>query len=178
MDRRQFLKLGVTGGALLTMSAWMSKGTFWGTGTHLARRGNYQYQFLTEADHEVVSALIPAILAGTAAARDKELAEEVVRGVDIAASHFRPAIQKEIRQLFTVLTLPATRVLACGVWSGWSQADPARVEGFLASWRNSRMALLRSGYDALQQLTVASWYGNPKSWSGLGYEGPPPLANA
>ena len=37
------------------------------------------------------------------------------------------------------------------------------------------LALKRSAYDALHQLILAAWYGNGRSWAGIGYPGPPKL---
>jgi hypothetical protein len=37
----------------------------------------------------------------------------------------------------------------------------------------SGFALLRSAYDALHQIVLAAWYGNPRSWPAIGYGGPP-----
>jgi hypothetical protein len=85
-------------------------------------------------------------------------------------------VQAEIRQLFGLLEFPVTRALAAGVWSAWDAAAPQQIAGFLTRWRYSGIALFRSGYQALHQLVMASWYGNAASWPRIGYPGPPRVA--
>jgi hypothetical protein len=57
----------------------------------------------------------------------------------------------------------------------WNEAPEAEVRAFLDRFRTSTFDLLRSAYGALHQLTFAAWYGNPQSWSAIGYAGPPEL---
>ncbi|CAM2008372.1 hypothetical protein [Acanthopleuribacter pedis] len=177
MQRRTFLKAGLLGGTALACAGWLSHDTFWGKGTHLAAKGDHRYDFLTEADHAVVSALAPAVLAGSEAAGNPKLTEEVVHAVDQTIAAFQPSVQAELRQLFTLMTLAPTRVLVCGLWRDWPAVTPDDADAMLRGWHASRTALLRSAYDGLQQLITAAWYGNPRSWPALGYAGPPPFHN-
>jgi hypothetical protein len=57
--------------------------------------------------------------------------------------------------------------------ASWSEASPAAVDAFLSRLKDSRIALLRAAYDALHQLVFAAWYGQPRAWSAIGYDGPP-----
>jgi hypothetical protein len=86
-----------------------------------------------------------------------------------------PGSRKELEQLFALLSFAPTRCLLAGVWSSWPDASRDSVAAFLASWRDSRFTLLRSGYGALHQLILAAWYGNTRSWPAIGYPGPPSL---
>lgn len=179
MTRRQLLKTGVAGGALLAIAGFTTKGTFWGAGSRRLRDGAFQYQFLTAADRTVLQAIVPVILTDVFTDHEGDAAvllEETIRGVDIAISGFYPAVQAELRQLFSLLTLPPGRMLVAGVWRHWTRAGKESIESFLNSWRTSRFNLFQTGYDALQQLVAAAWYGNPKSWQQLGYPGPPNLS--
>lgn len=173
MQRRTFLKVGLLGGTALACAGWLSHDALWGSGTRLAAKGDHQYLFLTEVDHAAVKALVPAVLAGSEVVGDAALTEEVVFAVDQTIAVFQPSIQAELRQLFTLMTLAPTRALVCGVWRAWPHVDAATADGMMRSWRESRLALLRSAYDGLQQLITAAWYGNPRSWSAIGYQGPP-----
>jgi hypothetical protein len=100
---------------------------------------------------------------------------DVVEAFDRAVSGLAPAVQAEISQLFSLLGLAAGRFIIAGVRSSWPEATGEEVAAFLARWRTSRFALPRAGYQALTQLIIAAWYGNPASWPGIGYDGPPPL---
>ena len=56
-----------------------------------------------------------------------------------------------------------------------TQLSPEARVAFLAKWENHRLAALRSGFQALKRLAVASYYGNKTTYAGLGYPGPPEL---
>jgi hypothetical protein len=62
-----------------------------------------------------------------------------------------------------------------GVSAPWLESSPESIVAFLERWRASRFALLQSAYQALHQLILAAWYGNPASWPATGYSGPPSL---
>lgn len=176
MTRRQWIKTGVAGGALLATAAWTTKGTFWGNGSRRAKTGAYEYTFLTHADRQVMQAIIPVILLDVFSETEghpKDLLEETIQRFDLAVSGLYPAVQGEIRQLFSLLTLGPGRMIVAGVWSSWEKASPEAIASFLTRWKTSRFSLLQTGYDALQQLSVAAWYGNPKAWAAIDYAGPP-----
>jgi hypothetical protein len=46
----------------------------------------------------------------------------------------------------------------------------------LADWRDSRLAVRRSGYAVLRKLTQAAHYASPEAWADTGYPGPPQIA--
>ena len=43
----------------------------------------------------------------------------------------------------------------------------------LAEWRDSRIAVRRTGYAALRTLVIAAYYQSPSIWPAVGYGGPP-----
>jgi hypothetical protein len=168
--RRQFLQAGLAGGALLAGAGWWA-----------LRRGHIPatgLQWLDESAAAIVAALIPAVLEGAlpadAAARPKAV-REVLEAFDRAIAGLSPEVQAEIAQLFAMLSIPPLRIALAGVTPPWTQATPAQASAFLARWRESRFALLRAACQALCQLILAAWYGNPASWAAIGYPGPPSL---
>ena len=116
-----------------------------------------------------------ALPAGEAAAAARE---RVVAAVDLAIAGLPPAVRGEIDELFSLLAFAPTRCLIVGVWSPWPEASRDAIAAFLDRWRDSRFALLRSAFDALHRLILAAWYGNPESWTEIGYLGPPSLETA
>lgn len=126
----------------------------------------------------IVGALIPAVLADALPASSEARAaakREVVEAFDRAVAGLSPAVQAEIADLFGLLGFAPTRILFTGIASAWNEATEADVRAFLTRWRTSRFDLLRTGYQAITQLLIASWYGNPASWERIGYPGPPAL---
>ena len=144
--------------------------------------GHY-FEFLIPQDRGILSKLIPVILADSLPSYigERDLAiKEVIVGWDIAVLGLPILTQKEIKKLFEVMNsnfiLSLTPRLITGVPGAWE--DPSEIDNFLNKWRRSEPNNLitgnelRVGYIGLIELTVASWYGNPRSWEFCGYSGP------
>lgn len=172
LTRRELIHTGLGGLALLALGGCARPGTASGRFDD----PGYAYQVLSGGDRELVAAVGAVILAGAlppdAAAHGVAMVQ-VVRGVDVAVAGLPPGVQSEIGQLFGLLKFPITRSVAAGVWSSWENASATAVADFLTRWRFSGVALFRTGYLALHQLVMASWYGNGASWERIGYPGPP-----
>ncbi len=174
MTRRQLLQTGLGGAALLVVA-----GVGYGLATHDSvppADPAHTFVILDDEGRAIVAAIAPIMLAGAlpddAPAHDNAVVQ-VVAGFDTAVAALPLAVQDEVRQLFSLLGFPLTRALAAGVTSSWSSASADQIAGFLKRWQFSSNALLRSGYQALHQLILASWYANPLSWRRIGYPGPP-----
>ena len=170
-SRRRFLKAGVAGAALLTFARFAQQPL-------RASQESLDLRVLNSKSAQLISALAPVILAGSLpddpAARAKAI-DEVVAAMDRAIAGLSPAVREEVEQLLSLLTFAPTRALLAGVWKPWPEASGAEIAVFLESWRNSRFALLQSGYQAIKQLLQACWFGNPLAWEGIGYPGPPSI---
>ena len=175
-DRRRFLQAGIAGSALLFALRWHRAGASTGNAPDGSKAGLAR---LSAQEASALRRIIPVMLAGAlpddAAAREKALGE-VLQGIDHTLEFEPPAVRDEIHELFGLLTLGATRALVAGIWSSWDRAGEAEIQEFLAGWRNSRFALLRSAYVGLNNLITAAWYANPASWPRIGYPGPPRLS--
>ena len=55
----------------------------------------------------------------------------------------------------------------------FTRATPAEQDARLEAWRRSRVALLRSGYQAIKRLAHAAYYSSPEVYARVGYPGPP-----
>ena len=170
LTRRQFLKVGLASGAVLAGAGWLA-----------LRQGGAPapgFQWLDKRAAAIVAALVPVVLEDslpTEGPARAEAVKEVVQAFDRAVSGLSPAVQGEVAQLFALLGLAAGRFIVAGVRSDWHEATPDEVHAFLRRWRTSRFGPLRAGYQALTQLLLAAWYGNPASWERIGYPGPPAL---
>ncbi len=168
--RRRFLKFGLAGAVLLAAA-----GAVRAQRNYRAADGRAPLEALTEADREVLAAVTPAILAGTAAAGatgDAGLAA-AIGSVDRAVAGLPPHLQAEVRQLLALLASWPGRRWVAGVGAPWAVASREEVTAFLERWRFSRWALLQQGYQALHDLVLAAWYARPDSWPAIGYPGPP-----
>ena len=169
ISRRTLLKAGVAGAAALLFARWLYAPT--------PGQSAESASALDPAARTIVAAVIPVFLDGAlpdgseaSSARAATLA-----GVERAIAGLPPATRKELADLFSLLAFPPTRCLVAGVWSPWPEAKHEAIASFLARWRDSRFALLRSAYAALHQLVFSAWYANPQAWPAIGYAGPPSL---
>lgn len=167
MRRRTFLTLGVAGGVALAAAGLWSR---------LAVKPPPGPRVLDDAASAIVTAIVPAMLAGAlpaqGAARERAITETVA-GVDRAIAGLPPHATAELQQLFALLAITPARRAFAGVASAWNEAHVDEIAAFLDAWRSSGWALKRTAYDALHQLVMAAWYANPASWTSIGYPGPP-----
>ena len=176
-SRRRFIKTGLVGGGVL-LAARALYGPF-SPDPMVTEDLDFAYRVLGTRERTILSAVAPVILAGALprdATTHQALIAAVVRGVDTAIAGLPPWVQKEVRDLFALLGFPVARRMIAGLAKPWMEAAPQDIEGFLERWRDSRFALLRSAYRALQELIMAAWYANPGSWVRIGYPGPPAVA--
>jgi hypothetical protein len=153
----------------------VNRRTWIGTGiaaTLLVGAGAVYERPLQDDDASILGAIAPVLL-GSALPIDDASIQTVIDGFHTAVAGLTPSVQDEVAQLFTLLRVAPLRMIATGVMRPWHSASPYEIERFLTGWRYSGVAKLRSAYDALHQLTIAAWYGNPKAWPRTGYPGPP-----
>lgn len=173
-DRRMFLKVGVAGSAVLLFNRWLPPAR----AAEPAAVAGQVFANLTDADAAALTRIVPVMLSGALPSDHGEqnaAIGEIIRGVDLTIGYQPPRVRGEIRDLFGLLTHTVTRALIAGIWTSWENASNQDVQAFLASWRDSRLGMLRSAYIGLNNLIVGSWYGNPKSWRRIGYPGPPKI---
>ncbi len=82
------------------------------------------------------------------------------------------ATQKEVQDLFGLLSFGPSRRLLAGMSDQWQDAKADDIATFLQSWRVHRIGMLQSAYAALHDLIIGSWYSNEDTWAGIGYPGP------
>ena len=114
--RRQFLKAGIAGGALL-VAVRAAYGPL--SPDPLAPEdAGFTYDVLSAKERTVLASVAPVMLAGALPADPAERERavvEVIRGVDRAVSGLPPSVQGEVAQLFALLGFPLTRRLLAGV---------------------------------------------------------------
>lgn len=164
-SRRTFLKFG--GLAALALAA--------GGGIYRYTHKPAQRFVLDGPAKDAIDAIAPAMLAGALpadpAARAAALpaltgrVHQAILGLPLAA-------QKEVQDLFGLLALGPVRRFLAGVPDEWRAAKPEQVAAFLQDWRLHRFVTLQSGYHALHDLIIGSWYADPSTWDSIGYPGP------
>ncbi len=169
--RRIVLKAGLVGvGLLAAAGVWRAVE---GIGADAPATG---YGYLEPNDLVIFRAIAPAMLDGALpeTGRDEALAA-VLSGVDTVIVNLAPETQAELRKLLDLLAIGPTRLALTGVWRGFDGTSANQVAGMLERWSGSSLSLLQRAYIGFHDIVVAAWYGDPRSWAALGYDGPPEI---
>jgi Gluconate 2-dehydrogenase subunit 3 len=97
----------------------------------------------------------------------------VARAADRIAARVEPSAQKELRQLLGLFDNGLAAFLLAGRTRPFTRLTGPEQDTVLADWRDSRLAVLRTGYAALRTLVLAGYYQSPSIWPAVGYGGPP-----
>lgn len=163
-SRRSFLKIGLAGAAVLAAGGLVYR----------------QFQpapqrfVLDDSGRSMLAAVIPAMLGSAlppAPAERRARIGQTVEQVRLAILGLPLAAQKEVQDLFNLLSLAPARRLLAGI-PPWEEASAAQVADFLQGWRMHRLKLLQGAYHALHDLIAGSWYAQPAHWEAIGYAGP------
>ena len=165
--RRSFLKIGVLGALTLAAGGAIYRGV---------RGPAPLHRYLLDGDaravlHAVIPAMLGPALPADAAAQAAAIDAATAR-VQGAIAGLPLAVQKEVQDLFGLLSLAPARRWLAGVPDGWSVATPAQVDAFLQSWRTHRIGMLQTAYLAMHDLILGGWYADPSTWAAIGYPGP------
>ena len=165
ISRRTFIFVGAAGAAALLVA-------------RLVPRDTAAADALGADGVAIMTAVAPAMLAGalpSEATERRDALRETLAGIERAVAGLAPRAQGELADLFSLLALAPARWSLARTTAPWHEARPEDVGAFLARLRDSRIGLMRAAYDALHQLVMAAWYGNPRAWASIGYAGPPIL---
>jgi hypothetical protein len=169
--RRGFLKKGLVGAALLAV----------GGGTWLVTRRTRPapaldgpLRALSPEEATVVLAIADRLVPERSGF-PRPLEVGVPRKVDAMVALAHPATQKEVRQLLRLFENALTGLLFDGQFRPFTASSPRGQDDRLRGWARSRIALRRSGFQALKKLVYAAYFGSPETWEAIGYPGPPPL---
>ena len=168
--RRRVIFAGLAGAIALGFARWLAPTS--APGAEGARA-------LSADGADVMSALVPAFLDGALPAERGErdaAVRDTVDAIALAIAGLPPIARHELDALFSLLALAPVRIFVAGIDETWRRAGIRDADAFLERLRRSRWAQKRAAYDALHQLTFASWYANPRAWPAIGYPGPPDLS--
>jgi hypothetical protein len=166
------LKRGLLGGALLLVGGSLPLAL---RSTLVRRRATHPLKLLTEDEHAIFAAvtarLVPGDSAGTAWPTAEAL--DCAGKVDALMATTHPAVGAEFRQLLRLFESALFGLAFAGSPTPFTRCSPAVQDARLEAWRHSRVALLRSGYQALKRLAHATYYASPEVYALVGYPGPP-----
>jgi len=168
MNRRTFIKRGVIGGAILILAG--------GAGLAFAptkEQGSPTGPLLVlePRGFQVVVAIAKRVLPAGADAI------AIAQGVDTRLSYAAPEAQADFNKLLMLFENALPGLIFDGRLMPFTRLSPESQDGVLRSWRDSKLALRRTGYQALRKICMATYYAEESSWPAIGYA-PPSGLNA
>lgn len=169
--RRGFLRKGLLGGVLLALggSAFLTLRR-----TLRAAKPRDPLLVLSLDEYAVFAAVASRVVAvdGDAPSTDTV---DVAGRADAAMALWPESAQREFRQL---LRLFESALIGAATGTGLAvfTDSPGRKQDMrLQAWAGSRVAVFRTGSQAMKRLACACYYAAPEAWPPTGYPGPPEL---
>ena len=171
-DRRKFLKRGLVGGGALVLAGALP---FAFRTTALGRRPRRELRLLSLEQHAVLAAACARLVPGDGAGPTWPSAEAVdcAGKIDALLATTHPDVGGDFKRLLRLFESGFLGTFIAASPRPFTRAAPAEQDARLEAWRRSRVALLRSGYQAIKRLAHAAYYSAPEVYARIGYPGPP-----
>ncbi len=171
-SRRGFLKKTVAGAALLAAAAAVP----------LALRrtklrplpAGRPLQFFTPAEYSIWAAVADRVLAEakpSGAPTPEQL--DIAARADAFLAPLPDSDRKDLKQLLALFDNALFSTLEGGPPRPFTAMSPAEQDAHLRRWQTSRLAIQRTGYQALKRLCCALYFSAPETYASVGYPGPP-----
>ena len=132
-------------------------------------------KLLNDAEYAIFAAAAARLCPGSGVGPDWPSTDalDCAGKVDALVARLHPRAGREFRQLLHVFENALTGMVAIARPRTFTRSTPAEQDARLEAWRHSRVALFRSGYQAMKRLAHATYYSSPEVYALLGYPGPP-----
>lgn len=174
-ERRSFLKKGIFGAAILLV----------GGAVPLALRGGLYrarprgaLRLFTPHEYAIFAAIAGRMVPGDGAddaGWPTAEALDCAGKADVLMAQAHPKVGAELRQLLRLFESGLGGLFTNARPTPFTRLGPAEMDARIEAWHHSRLALLRSGYQALKRLAQATYYSSPETYARVGYPGPPAL---
>lgn len=168
VSRRDFIRFGLLGGAVVASGATLSTLTGCARDSHPASG----FQHLRDSDLVLLRPLVPVLLAGafepTVANIDYSL-----RQMDQLLDGAVPGARSELYKLLDGLHLAPMRWFLTGSWRAFDKQSPAQLQETVRNWSERRIGLSRLALRAICQPLLWGWYLTEEGVRHTGYPGPP-----
>jgi hypothetical protein len=171
-SRRGLFKKGLLGGAILLVGG--SIPILLRPGLTL-RRSRGPLQILAADEYAIFAAAAARLCPGGDGQPDWPSTDTVdcAGKADTLLSRLHPRPAVEFRRLLRVFDNAMTGLFCTGSPTTFTRSSVAEQDRRLDAWRHSRIALFRSGYQAMKRLSHATYYSSPEIYARVGYPGPP-----
>ncbi len=173
LSRRQFIRLGLVGGAVIASGATLSGLS------GCSRRADPAegFRHLRPADLALLAPLVPVLLAGAFEMNDASV-RKALQGMDTLLDYGAPGARADVFELLDFLQLAPARWFLTGSWQSFETMDEAQAREAVAHWAGRDRGLSRLALRALAAPLQWAWYMTPEGSRASGYPGPPQQVSA
>jgi len=134
--------------------------------------------FFTPAEYSIFAAVADRVLAAPPelAGAPTPAQVEVALKADAFLAGLPAHDAKEFKQLLALFDNALFSLVMGGAPTPFTQKEPEQQDAQLRDWSRSRLAVRRSGYQALKRLIGSVYYGSPATYASVGYPGPPDVS--
>lgn len=172
VPRRTFLKAGVAGGSALVLGG--AGLALWpGASVPLPAGG---LRVLSPSEYATVSAIVARICPASGEGAPGATALSMAHAIDGELAALDPSLVADIKSLLKVFESGLVGALFGERIRPFTRLSPRDQDEVLEAWRDSSVAIRRTGFRLLKSLTAALYYGRSETWARIGYPGPPPAS--
>lgn len=170
--RRSLLRKGLLGGALLLVGGALPVAL---RPTRLGKGPRGPLLLLSPEEHAIFAAVAARVVPGDRADPRWPTADAVdcAGKADALLARVHPDVGAELKQLLRLFENGLTSLVSIGRPTPFTALSPDRQDARLQAWRDSRVALFKTGYQALVRLAHATYFSSPEVHALVGYAGPP-----
>lgn len=167
--RRGFLKKGLFGGLVLVVGG---AGAIAVRPTRKTALPKGLLGVFTPEEYAIFAAVAERVVgAGEGAPSPTSL--DVAGKADAAMAMAYPSVQKEYKQLLHLFDNGLMGVMTGSGLAPFTASPRKAQDARLRAWSTSRVALFRTGFQAMKRLAAACYYASPETWKDVSYPGPP-----
>jgi hypothetical protein len=172
ITRRALFRKGLLGGVLLAVGG---TGFIALRGTRLGPEPRTPLKLLSRQEHAIFAAIAARIVPGDGAPANWPRAVDLdcAGKADAVLARVHPEVGAEFGQLLRLFENGMSGLLFGKRPAPFTTLDAPAQDARLEAWRTSRVALLRTGYQAFARLANATYYSSPETYALVGYPGPP-----
>jgi hypothetical protein len=161
MRRRTLLKVAIIGPVALGIPMLYQSPLFQGPVKGL--------EHLKEKEAEIFSSLFMGWSEGWPTLESNDSSS--LAAIDEVLAVVRSDKRAELLLAIKLLAFGPSCFFLTDYFSPWSR--PMEVKKILENWKSSQQVVPKKLYMGFSSLFAAAYYGNKKSWAGVGYPGPP-----
>ncbi len=127
-------------------------------------------QFFTPAEYSIWAAVADRVLGPGAPA---PAAVDVAGKADAFLAPLPKGDAKDLKRLLALFDNALFSFVSGGPPRPFTQMSEGEQDAHLHSWQTSRLAIKRTGFQAMKRLCCALYFSDPATYPSVGYPGPP-----